>query len=92
MWAVFGIGAIVCAALNILWSIQKKNARRFGLASLSLTALTCCAFYGDAAKRVIHEDWSGLMDILPTTSTALWICTTASILINFVAYFSAKHR
>ncbi len=82
MWLVFGLGAIVCAALH--WAPALPAARRkgFGFASLSLTALTMCAFYSDAALRVAHADWGGLMDILPTMSPVLWVCVIGSIVVN----------
>ena len=66
MWLIFGIGAIVFALLNVIAAIKKKNAERYRFLSLSLTALTVCAFYFDGASSVIKEDWSGLMDIMPT--------------------------
>lgn len=92
MWLILGIGAIVFAVLNVAWSAKNKDARWFSFISLSLTALTLCAFYSDEAVRVIHEDWSGLMDVMPAMSKSLWVCTIASILINSVAYWSAKHK
>jgi hypothetical protein len=58
---------------------------------MALTALTLCAFYADGAARVVHEDWAGLMDIMPTMSKALWVCTGISILINAVSLFRERH-
>lgn len=49
---------------------------------MALTSLTLLSFYYDAAKRVVGEYWSGLMDILPTTSKALVFLIIASILLN----------
>ena len=82
MWLLFGVLAIVTAILNIDFSLKKKDNRWFMFLSLSLTALTVCTFYSDGAQRVIREDWGGLMDIMPTMSTALWVCVIASVLIN----------
>lgn len=90
MWIILGIGAIIFAILNVIWSVQNKEAKWFSYASLSLTALTLCAFYSSEAGRVVNEDWGGLMDIMPAMSTALWVCTVASILINSVALFKGK--
>ncbi|WP_315115630.1 hypothetical protein [uncultured Clostridium sp.] len=84
MWMLLGVAAIITAILNIIFAIQRKTNKWFGFCSLSLTALALCAFYSDAANRVIHEDWAGLMDILPTMSKALWVCVIASILVNSV--------
>lgn len=44
----------------------------FRFISLSLTALTLCAFYSADAKWVLNEDWSALMDVVPTLSKTLW--------------------
>ena len=53
---------LVSALLNVITAIKNKNAERYRFLSLSLTALTECAFYFDGARRVIKEDWGGLMD------------------------------
>ena len=90
MWLVFGVGAAAFALLN-LWKPGKKR-EIFRWASLSLTALALCAFYGDGAARVARGDWGGLMDTMPTLSRALWILTAASILINGVDLFNASRK
>ena len=90
MWLVMGFGAIIFAILNLIWTSKQKNSKWFGFISLSLTALTVCAFYSDAAMRVINEDWGGLMDILPSTSKALWICVIISILANSIMLLGDK--
>ena len=90
MWLVMGFGAIVFAILNLVWTSKQKNSKWFGFISLSLTALTVCAFYSDAAMRVINEDWGGLMDILPPMSKALWICVIISILVNSITLLGDK--
>ncbi len=90
MWIISGIGAVIFAFLNVIWSIQNKEAKWFSYASLSLTAMTLCAFYSAEASRVINEDWGGLMDIMPAMSTELWVCTVASILINSIALFRKR--
>lgn len=87
MWLVLGIGANLFAILNLAWAFKKKEAKWFRFSSLSLTALTVCAFYANEAARVVNEDWGGLMDIMPSMSKALWICVILSILINSVSLF-----
>lgn len=44
MWLIFGIGAIIFALLNVMATIKNKNAQGYRFLSLSLTALTVCAF------------------------------------------------
>lgn len=92
MWLIFGISAIIFTVLNIIWTFNNSNkkAKCFGFISLSLTALTVCAFYSDAAMRVAKEDWGGLMDIMPTMSKALWFCVILSIVINSISLFRDK--
>ncbi len=92
MWMISGAGAILFTILNILWSVQNKDAKWFRYASLSLTALTLCAFYSNEANRLINEDWSGLLDVMPTMSMALWVCTVASILINSISLFKDRNK
>lgn len=92
MWLLFGISAIIFAVLNIIWTFnnKNKNVKWFKFISLSLTALTVCAFYADAAMRVTKEDWGGLMDIMPTMSKSLWFCVILSIVINSISLFRDK--
>ena len=90
MWLAMGAGAIIFAILNLVWLFKQKSSKWFGFISLSLTALTVCAFYSDAAMRVINEDWGGLMDILPSMSKALWICVIISILANSITLLGDK--
>lgn len=80
MWIIFGSAAIITAILNII--NFKKRAELFRFISLAFTSLTLCVFYADGAKRVIIEDWAGLMDTMPTISKALWVCVSLSIIIN----------
>lgn len=56
MWVVFGVGAIAFAFLTVIWTILGKAAKWFSYISLSLTALTLCAFYSSEAQRVVSED------------------------------------
>lgn len=84
MWLVMGAGAIVFAILNLAWAAKQKKSNCFGFISLSLTALTACSFYSDAAMQVVNEDWGSLMDVLPSMSKMLWICVIISIVVNSI--------
>ncbi len=92
MWLLFGISSIIFCILNLAWSAQKRDPKWFRFLSLSLTALTVCAFYMDGATRVVKEDWAGLMDTMPTMNTALWICVLLSILLNSVSLFKESKK
>ena len=90
MWLAMGFGAIIFAILNLVWASKQKNSKWFGFISLSLTALTACSFYSDAAMQAANEDWGGLMDILPSMSKALWVCVIISILVNSITLLGDK--
>lgn len=87
MWLIFGLCAILFALLQLVWAVQDRNAAKLRFASLGFTAMTLCAFYSDGAMRVEVEDWAGLMDIMPTLSKFLWVCTVGSILVNAYSLF-----
>ena len=90
LWIVFGIAAIITAIANILCAILHREAKWFRFASLALTALTLCAFYGLAARIVLSEDWSGALDVIPTLSRPLWLLTGLSILLNGISLFKNR--
>ncbi|MBZ2387114.1 hypothetical protein ABLW17_01570 [Anaerococcus murdochii] len=90
MWLIFGAGAIITALLNIMNFKNLSDLFRF--LSLSITSLTVCAFYADGAGRVVREDWSGIMDTIPTISKALWICVALSILINSISLIKSHRK
>ena len=91
MWLILGVGAIISALLNMIATIKNKNADRYRFFILSLTALTVCSCYLEAANRVIKEDWGGLMDIMPTMSKALLVLVILSIAINSVSIFKRSN-
>ena len=85
MWIFFGFSAILTAILNIAWWALGREAKFFRFLSLSLTALTVCAFYAQATSWTMQEDWSALMDVLPGVSVWLWFLTIASIFVNAIS-------
>lgn len=92
MWVVFGVGAVFTAMLNVIWMLCHRETKWFRFISLSLTALTVCAFYARSNYWVQREDWSALMDVVPGVSVWLWILTAASIVINGVTLFQKSEK
>jgi nitrate reductase NapE component len=92
MWLFFGITAIITAILNVIWTLRHREAKWFRFLSLSLTVFTVCSFYAQAAHWVLAEDWSALMDVLPTTSNMLWSLTITSVAINSISLFKKGDR
>ncbi len=91
MWMILGLAAIITAIMNLVRYSQNKDAKWFRYTSLSLTALTLCAFYSMDAKWILNEDWVALMDVVPTMSKALWVLTAASVLINGISLFKKNN-
>ena len=91
MWFVFGSGAIIAAGLNIIWTVKGKDAKWFRFISLSLTALTLCAFHSLDAVWVLHGDWSALEDVVPSMSRGLWVLTLISIALNSISLFRPQN-
>ena len=52
MWLFLGLASIITAVLNVFSWTRGKDTSYYRFASISLTALTMCAFYSDGAKRV----------------------------------------
>lgn len=92
MWLLFGVSAVITAALNLAFCLRGRETKWFRFSSLSLITLTVCAFYSEGAARVLQEDWAGLADIMPSVSKLLWGCVLVSILVNgFSLFYHRKH-
>lgn len=87
MWIVFGVLAVASAAGNVALAVAGKDGKWPRFASLAFTALTLCAFYQQNSNWVEKEDWSALMDVVPTMSRMLWTLTGGSIAVNGVSLF-----
>ena len=90
MWIILGLSAIVTATLNLLFWSRGKDSKIFRFLSLSLTALAVCAIYSMDAQWVLKEDWSALMDVVPTMSRYLWGLIIASIALNGITLIPKK--
>lgn len=87
MWLIFGLIAIAATFIN-LYLYKKGKDYKFAMAmGLSFTALTLWAEYNTVFKWVEKEDWSALLDVVPTMVTVLSILTIISILLNVTPMF-----
>ena len=87
MWLLFGIAAIITALLNLAWTLRKRDPKWFRFISLACTAFTLCAFYTQTKGWALREDWSALMDVVPTLSNILWFLTITSVAVNSISLF-----
>ncbi|ALS74799.1 MFS transporter [Planococcus rifietoensis] len=84
MWFLFGLIAIAATCVNLYLYALGKNYKLAMAMGLSFTALTLAADYSMVADWVQAEDWSALSDVVPIMSTALWVLTIISILLNII--------
>lgn len=87
MWLIFGVIAIIATFTNLYLYTMGKNYDLAMAMGLSFTALTLVASYGMVSNWVNVEDWSALLDVVPTMSRASWILTVISILLNITPAF-----
>lgn len=92
MFLLFGFLAFVTAVCNLVFCLKGKNTDFLRFLSISFTALTVCTFYWMVSQYVAKEDWSALMDVVPTVSRLCWLGTGASIAINGITFFLNKKR
>ncbi|WP_017755036.1 hypothetical protein [Calidifontibacillus oryziterrae] len=82
MWLILGLIAIVATLINLYMYKTGKDYKHAMAMGLSFTALTLCAEYSLVSNWVKGEDWSALLDVVPTMEKALWFLTIVSIFLN----------
>lgn len=90
MWLFFGSFAIVTALMNLYRYYQGKDSTLWMYLSLAATALTVTANNHLYSLWVTTEDWSALMDVVPTMSKAFWVLVVLSIMLNGIPLFNKK--
>ena len=93
MWLILGFIAIVATFVNLYMYKTGKDYKLAMAMGLSFTALTLCAENSLVSSWVKAEDWSALLDVVPTMEKALWFLTIVSILLNIAPIFlELKHE
>ncbi|KAA0955418.1 hypothetical protein FQ087_12410 [Sporosarcina sp. ANT_H38] len=82
MWLLLGLIAIIATFTNLYLYGRGKDYKLAMAMGLSFTALTLVADYSMVSDWVKAEDWSALLDVVPTMEIALWVLTIISILLN----------
>lgn len=82
MSLILGLIAIAATFINLFMYKAGKDYKLAMAVGLSFTALTLCSEYSLVSDWVKVEDWSALLDVVPTMERALWFLTIVSILLN----------
>ena len=88
MWIIFGSLSIICtlmSCLSIFKSQEKLRAYWFSILGLVFTVITLLAGYQLVSNWVKHEDWSALLDVVPSMFTILTIYVITMLTANIIA-------
>lgn len=87
MWLIFGGITIVASVINIYRYKKGKDYKLFMAIALSFTSLTLASEYKLVYDWVKAEDWSALLDVIPSMTIVLSLFTIVSILLNTAPLF-----
>lgn len=82
MWFIFGLTSIIATLVNLYLFSKSKDYKLAMAIAIATTALTVLSLYSKVSDLLIAEDWSSLLDTVPTTSLFLNFLVSASILLN----------
>ena len=82
MWFIFGLISIIATGVNIYLFSRNKDYKLAMAIALATTALTVLILYSNVADLLVEEDWTSLLDVVPTMSSLLDFLVTTSILLN----------
>lgn len=86
MWILFGAASILFTALNLWFSFRNHRLSNWAnFCALSFTSLTAIAEYSLVNNWVRKEDWTALMDVVPTMNNSLTTYVFLMIFINLIA-------
>jgi len=84
MWILLGIIAIIATFINLYMYKVGKDYKLAMAIGLSFTALTLCSEYTLVSRWVKVNDWTALLDVVPSMEIALWGLTIISIVLNII--------
>ncbi len=84
LWIFFAIGVFVFTLLNIIEIFNKhqKWGTIHALLALSFTALFLVSEIHMVNYWVLVEDWSAILDVVPSLTIMLSVITAVSIVVN----------
>ena len=93
MWIITGIASIIFCVIAIGMVVKKKQkAGLASICSLSFVAITLLMQYQLVLKWVNKEDWSALMDVVPSMFMVLCGYVITMILVNVMVVVTIKRQ
>lgn len=93
MWIVCGIISVLFLLMNWILTIKKHRNRYWAMAcSLIFTVLTLLMEYRLVLQWVSYEDWSALLDVVPTMFSTLTGYVIIMIFGNVLPLFFKREK
>lgn len=94
MWIICGFLSVIFCAAGWFMELKKKKSMAFrGFAcSLTFVSLTLLFEYRMVLDWVTEEDWSAMLDVVPTMSSALTGYVILMIPVNLLPMFLAGRK
>ena len=93
MWIVFGAASVLLTVISL--ALCEKRPRPSVLASagaLACTALTLLAEYWMVLRWVNRQDWSALMDVVPSMARLLTVYAVVMAVLHGLILFVQSRR
>lgn len=93
MWIFCGIASVVFTVLHGYAVFSGKSmAKAMAFGAFGFTALTLLSEYAMVASWVQAEDWSALLDVVPSMFPLLIAYTVILVVANGLLLFTGKKR
>lgn len=91
MWIFFSIASVVFTGLHGYAAFAGKSmAKGMAFAAFGFTALTLLSEYAMVVSWVRAEDWSALLDVVPSMFPMLIVYTVILVAANGLLLFAGK--
>lgn len=93
MWMLCGALSVFFTGITLYSTLREKNGADWAsVCSLSFTAITLLLEYKMAVDWVCREDWTALLDVMPTMFSVLAGYVIIQILLNAIALGIRRKR
>ena len=93
MWIIFGIISVVFCVIGWIMTVKHSSKAPWAAAcSLAFVSLTLLMEYKMVFNWVNKEDWSALLDVVPSMFSVLTGYVIVMILANIVTIVSTKRQ
>lgn len=93
MWIFTGILSLILTGVTILCALNNRRGKYCSaFMAVSFVALTILMQYHQIYEWVLGEEWSSLMDVVPSMHSILFWYVLIIILLNGIFAFRKHHK